>query len=197
MESTMPTFEVPKELVPQEVAEEKEEAIKPTKPKVIVIFPARNEEKTIKQCIETVKKSKYKPSVIVADGHSTDRTREFAEKAGAKVVTSPKRIHPGKGLAMKENPDIVVFMDSDLENIAPEWLDKLVDGIVIDGYEMVRASYYRPPVTKLVAKRLPWVFFPRFPTRPTSSWGSCCKGRDLEGASQTRSARWAGYRCGH
>lgn len=180
----MPTFEVPEEYREVEkegkgLEEEFEEEVKEEEvteahkePKVTIVFPARNEEKTIGQCIDTVKKSKYHPSVIVADGHSTDKTRNVAEKAGAKVVTSPKRIHPGKGLAIKtglqaaleENPNIVLFMDSDLENLTPEWVDKLIDGIVIDGFDMTRGSYYRSaedaPVTKLVAKRLLWVFFP-------------------------------------
>jgi len=151
----------------EEVIKEVREEIK-----VTVIFPSRNEERTIGHCIEIVKKSKYNPIVIVADGHSTDKTVDIAREMGAKVVISPRRIHPGKGLAMKtglrsaleENTDIVLFMDSDLENLTSEWVDKLVDGIVLDGFDMTRASYYRAPqdaaVTKLVAKRLLWVFFP-------------------------------------
>ena len=169
MESEM--LKVPKESK-EAVKVEKaiEEAQEETK--VIAILPSKNEDKTIGQCIETVKKSKYHPTVIVADGHSTDKTRDIAEEAGVKVVISPRRIHPGKGLAMKtglqvalkEKPDIVLFMDADLENLTSEWVDKLVDGIIVDGFDMTRGSYYRAPrdaaVTKLVAKRLLWVFFP-------------------------------------
>ena len=173
MEESVAAFEVSEEYK-EEIEEKKEVEEKPQEglPKVVVVLPARNEEKTIGQCIDVIKKSKYKPSIIVADGHSTDKTREIAEKRGAKVVISPKRIHPGKGLAMKtglkaaleENPSIVVFMDSDIENMTPEWVDKLVDGIVVDGFDMTRGCYYRAPedapVTKLVARRLLWVFFP-------------------------------------
>ncbi|MCP8304630.1 MAG: glycosyltransferase [archaeon] len=171
MESDISNLGVPEE---SEEALKAEEAIKEAheETKVVVIFPARNEERTIGQCIEMVKKSKYHPTVIVADGYSTDNTRDVAEEVGAKVVVSPRRIHPGKGLAMKtglkvaleENPDIVLFIDSDLENLTSEWVDMLIDGILLDGFDMTRGSYYRAitdaPVTKLVAKRLLWVFFP-------------------------------------
>jgi len=146
--------------------------VEPSKGKVIVIFPARNEEKTIASCITAAKQSKCRPEVLVVDGHSTDNTVEEAKKAGAKVVFTKKRIHPGKGLAMKtgleeafkRNPDIIVFIDSDIENLSPEWIDKLVDCVKEEGYDMCRGAYFREPtdapVTKLVAKRLLAIFFP-------------------------------------
>ncbi len=75
---------------------------KTTAAKVVVIFPTRNEETTIKACIETARKSKYKPSIIVSDGHSSDKTRDIAKKCGATVVMPQERLHPGKGAAMVE-----------------------------------------------------------------------------------------------
>jgi len=41
-----------------------------SKPKVTVIFPTKNESATISQSIAVAKQGKYKPSVIVVDGHS-------------------------------------------------------------------------------------------------------------------------------
>lgn len=140
--------------------------------KVVVIFPARNEDHTIRACIAAVKQSKYNPSILVINGHSTDSTREEAKRAGAEVVLPEKRMHPGKGLAMKlgvqkalqKRADVIVFLDSDIENLSPEWVDKLVDCVVIEKYDMARGTYFREPqdapVTKLVAKRLLWIFFP-------------------------------------
>jgi glycosyltransferase involved in cell wall biosynthesis len=140
--------------------------------KVTVIFPAKNEAGTIKKCIEAVKQSKYKPSIIVADGYSTDNTRAVASENGAEVVMSQKRIHPGKGAAMKaglkaallKGTDVIVFLDADLMNLTAEWLDKLVNAIVEEHYDMARGTYLRNPrdagVTKLVAKPLLNVFFP-------------------------------------
>lgn len=141
-------------------------------PKIIVIFPAKNEAATIQDCIDTVKQSKFKPDIIVADGYSTDKTREIAIQSGAEVVMSPKRIHPGKGAAMKiglekaleKKPEIIVFLDADIKNLSPQWLDILVLPIIDGHYDMVRGMYLRAPrdagVTKLVAKPLLRVFFP-------------------------------------
>lgn len=141
-------------------------------PKVVVIFPTLNEEKTIKQCIEEVKKSKYKPMVIVSDGNSTDRTREIAREAGAIVTIQDIHIHPGKGAGMitgvkkafEYEPDIIVFLDADITNLTYEWADQLVEPIVAEGYDMTRGWYIRAagdaPVTKLVVKPLLWAFFP-------------------------------------
>ena len=51
-------------------------------PKVLVIFPAKNEEETIEHVITTAKKSRYGPEVMVVDAFSSDRTVELARKAG-------------------------------------------------------------------------------------------------------------------
>ncbi|HLN44959.1 MAG TPA: glycosyltransferase [Candidatus Sulfotelmatobacter sp.] len=154
------------------IGSEMKENHKGSLPKVTVIFPAKNEAGTIKACMDAVKQSKYKPSIVLADGYSTDDTRSIAEENGAEVVMSEKRMHPGKGAAMKagleaalaKKPDIIVFLDSDLKNLTSEWLDKLVGAIDEDHYDMSRGTYLRSPrdagVTKLVARPLLGVFFP-------------------------------------
>ncbi len=140
--------------------------------KVVVIFPAKNEGATIGRCIETASQSKYKPTIIVADGYSTDKTRDIAHEKGAEVIMSSKRIHPGKGAAMKsglqaalaKNPDVIMFLDADLKNLTSEWLDKLIEPVIDGRYDMARGTYLRAPrdagVTKLVARPLLYVFFP-------------------------------------
>ncbi|MFQ5969737.1 MAG: glycosyltransferase [Nitrososphaerales archaeon] len=145
---------------------------KATQAKVAVIFPTINEETTIKSCIETAMKSKYKPSIIVSDGHSSDKTRDVAKSSGATVVMPEVSLHPGKGAAMvtgmkaalNKNPDVIVFLDADLMNLTPEWIDLLIDPIKVEGYDMTRGWYLRAPsdasVTKLVAKPFLWTFFP-------------------------------------
>jgi len=61
-------------------------------PKVIVIFPANNEEGTIENSIANAKHSFYKPEVIVVDAYSTDKTAELAKRAGAIVIQQPSKI---------------------------------------------------------------------------------------------------------
>jgi glycosyltransferase involved in cell wall biosynthesis len=107
-------------------------------PGVTVIFPAKNEEGTIQTAISTAKQSQFEPEILVVDAYSTDKTAELATKAGAKVIQQPSQIFPGKGLAMRAGvkavidrtkamtEDIILFLDADIRNLTPEWIDKLV-----------------------------------------------------------------------
>ena len=113
--------------------------------KIVVIFPAKNEENTIEHVITTANN----PEVIVVDAYSSDATVEKAKKAGAKVVQQDDRLFPAKGIAMKKglneaisiNADIIVFLDADIKNLTPEWIDKLVDGCT--NCDMARGYYQR------------------------------------------------------
>jgi len=135
-------------------------------PKVMVIFPAKNEEGTIENSIATAKQSYYKPDVILVDAFSTDKTTQLAGRAGAIVIQQPTKIFPAKGLAMKaglreafdRSADIIVFLDADIRNLTPEWVDKLVKALIDDNCDMSRGFYTRhardAAVTKLVARPL-------------------------------------------
>ena len=139
-------------------------------PKLVVIFPTKNVEDTIEHVIRTAKGSGHDPVVIVVDAFSTDRTAEIARSNGARVIEQDDRIFPAKGIAMKKglreainiNAGMVLFLDSDIKNLTPEWIDKLVDGCI--NCDMVRGYYQRQardaPVTKLIAKPMLHIFFP-------------------------------------
>lgn len=149
-----------------------------SKPKVVVIFVAKNEERTIQNSISTVKASYYEPTVIVVDAYSTDKTNELATDSGAVMLQQSKQMFPGKGIAMKDglksavstsgvannDDDIIVFLDADIGNLTPEWLDKLVGAIIKDNCDMSRGFYTRQArdaaVTKLVARPMLHIFFP-------------------------------------
>jgi glycosyltransferase involved in cell wall biosynthesis len=138
--------------------------------KVFVVFPAKNEEDTIEHVITTAKKSCYNPEVIVVDAYSSDATVERSVKAGAKVIQQDNRLFPAKGIAMKkglnqaiiDNADIIVFLDADIKNLTPDWIDKLVDEC--NNCDMARGYYKRhtrdAAVTKLIAKPMLHIFFP-------------------------------------
>lgn len=138
--------------------------------RIVVIFPTKNEEDTIEHVIRTARKSHYNPGVIVVDAYSSDRTVKIANDNGAKVIEQDNRMFPAKGIAMKKgineairnNANIVLFLDADIKNLTPEWVDKLVDGCI--NCDMVRGFYQRhgrdAPVTKLIAKPMMGVFFP-------------------------------------
>lgn len=139
-------------------------------PRIVVIFPTKNEEDTIEHVIRAAKKSHYNPEVIVVDAYSSDRTVKIALDNGARVIDQDNRMFPAKGIAMKKgikeaigsNANIVIFLDADIKNLTPEWVDKLVDGCI--NCDMVRGYYQRhgrdAPVTKLIARPMIGVFFP-------------------------------------
>jgi glucosyl-3-phosphoglycerate synthase len=159
--------------------------------KLSVIFPARNEAETIVQCIETARKSKHQPEVLVVDGNSSDDTIAEAKSAGAIVIPQSKNIFPAKGVAMrdgaraaiKRGAEVVAFLDADIVNLTPEWIDLLADPVVEKACDMSRGYYrraeYDGAVTKLVAKPLTGVFFPEvaFFNQPLS--GEICATADL------------------
>ncbi len=140
--------------------------------KLCIIFPAKNEAETIARCIETARKSKYEPEILVVDGHSSDKTRAEAKSAGATVIQQSRSIFPAKGVALKDGikeafnrgAECIMFLDADIENLTPDWIDLLAKPVIEKACDMSRGYYQRAnydgAVTKLVAKPMGWVFFP-------------------------------------
>lgn len=132
--------------------------------KVSVIIPVLNEEQTIGEVIELVKRSKYTNEIIVIDDKSDDNTLKVALSHGAKVYVSAMR---GKGYSMKEGlmyakNDIVVYLDGDIGNYKDDIVEKLVYPILYENYDFVKSTFDREAgrVTELVAKPLLGLIFP-------------------------------------
>jgi glycosyltransferase involved in cell wall biosynthesis len=84
-------------------------------PRVSVVIPTRNESASIGLALADLPSSLV-TEVIVVDADSTDRTREIAAAAGARVISESRRGYGRAcltGLASVTNPDIVVFLDGD------------------------------------------------------------------------------------
>ncbi len=138
--------------------------------KLVAIFPTKNEEDTIEHVIKTAKDSIHGPEIIVVDAYSSDDTVKIALDNSAKVIEQGNRMFPAKGIAMKKGIDEAInanantglFLDADIKNLTPEWIDKLVEGCT--NCDMVRGYYQRhgrdAPVTKLIAKLMIGVLFP-------------------------------------
>jgi len=103
-----------------------------------VVIPALNEERTIAHCVEKAQKALKAlgapGEVVVADNGSTDRTREVAEKLGARVVPVDGKGY-GKALrggfaAAKGKYLIMADADGsyDFEQ-APRYVEKLRQGL--------------------------------------------------------------------
>jgi succinoglycan biosynthesis protein ExoA len=90
-------------------------------PRVTIAMPALNEERYIKACITSVQSQDYPAElieIIVADGRSTDRTREILAELAAtdpriRVIDNPERLQAsGLGhIVRSAKGDVIVRMD--------------------------------------------------------------------------------------
>jgi len=92
-------------------------------PSVSVLIPALNSEKVLGLCLGSIANQDYpkeKLEIIIADGGSTDKTLEIAEKYEAKIYNNPlKTGEAGKAVALKKaRGELVALIDSD--NILPD-----------------------------------------------------------------------------
>ena len=81
---------------------------------VCVLIPTLNEAATIEQLIKDFRSEGF-DNILVIDGHSNDKTVEFAQAQGAKVVVQSGK---GKGQALQEafriiDSDYIVMIDGD------------------------------------------------------------------------------------
>ncbi|NOR46685.1 MAG: S-layer glycoprotein N-glycosyltransferase AglJ, partial [Methanosarcinaceae archaeon] len=81
---------------------------------VCILIPTLNEAATIEQLIKDFRAEGF-DNILVIDGHSTDKTVEFAEAQGAKVVVQSGK---GKGQALQDafrliDSDYIVMIDGD------------------------------------------------------------------------------------
>jgi glycosyltransferase involved in cell wall biosynthesis len=116
-------------------------------PRIQVIIPAFNEEKSIGQVIDALPKD-WIDKIIVCNNASTDNTAAVAEKKGAIVVEEQRKGYGSaclramqfiQALPRNQQPDIVVFLDADFSDY-PEDLPALVLPILEQDYDMVIGS---------------------------------------------------------
>src|SRR3989338_1265370 len=88
--------------------------------KISAALATFNEEENIVDCIESLKN--FADEILVADGSSTDRTREIAENLGAKVIktTNKPMFHINKNIAIKNCKEEWIFLIDADERITPE-----------------------------------------------------------------------------
>jgi glucosyl-3-phosphoglycerate synthase len=128
--------------------------------KISLAFPTLNEELTIGKEIlvirtELMDRRPLLDEIAVIDSSSKDKTRQVAERFGARVIVS-KNILPkygtyrGKGENLWKSlyaleGDIIVWVDADISNIAPKFVYGLVGPLLEDdSISYVKAFYERP-----------------------------------------------------
>ena len=152
---------------------------------VSVCLPARNEALTIGPIVASVRESLQDriglvDEVLVVDDHSTDRTTEVAEAAGARVVSVDDvlpELGPGegKGEALYKSVaastgDLIVWCDADITDFGPRFVTGLLGPLLTrPDIDFVKGFYDRPVgdsphgggrVTELVARPTIALLFP-------------------------------------
>jgi succinoglycan biosynthesis protein ExoA len=113
---------------------------------VTIAMPALNEEHYIEACIASVQAQDY-PSdqieILVADGRSTDKTRDILARLAAvdpriKIIDNPERLQAaGLGLLVKAaHGDVIVRMDVHCE-YAPDYVRRCVETLERTGADNV------------------------------------------------------------
>ncbi|HEK85883.1 MAG TPA: glycosyltransferase family 2 protein [Candidatus Aminicenantes bacterium] len=128
---------------------------------IIVGIPCYNNEKTIAHVIQMVTHGldryyrNYRNLIFIADGGSTDDTREVAKefqiKPWQEKLISIYRGIGGKGSALRSvfeaacklKVKACVVVDADLRSITSDWVFNLIDPILEKGYDFVSPIYKR------------------------------------------------------
>jgi glycosyltransferase involved in cell wall biosynthesis len=123
----------------------------------VVIIPALDEEGSIGRVLEEIPRQNI-AEVIVVDNGSGDRTAEVAARAGATVLSEPRRGYgyacmTGIAHALKRNPAIIAFLDGDYSDF-PEDLVGVLRPIREDGYDLVIGS-------RMLGEREPGAMLPQ------------------------------------
>jgi glycosyltransferase involved in cell wall biosynthesis len=127
---------------------------------VIVLIPAKNEEATVADVIQTLA-ARLHCEVVVIDDMSTDRTVEVAESAGATVL--PLAMHLGAwgaiqtGLryALNQGYQIAVTMDADGQHL-PSGIHDIIEPVASGQADVVIGACTQRGSK---ARRLAWMIF--------------------------------------
>jgi glycosyltransferase involved in cell wall biosynthesis len=112
--------------------------------KVIVIMPAYNAAKTLRQTYDEIYKD-FVDEVILVDDNSQDETREIAKELGIKTIVHKQNKGYGGNqkscykAALKSGADIVVMLHPDYQ-YTPKLIPAIVSMMAFEEYDAVLAS---------------------------------------------------------
>lgn len=128
---------------------------------IVVGIPAYNSDESLAHVIRTVAEGlehfypEKRSLIIVADGGSTDDTREVAlsvekHNFNIEILVTIYRGIPGKGSAFRAifeaskylNVSALALFDSDLKSIKPGWVQNIIEPVV-EGFDFVAPDYAR------------------------------------------------------
>jgi len=112
--------------------------------KISVAIITKNEERNIRECLESVR---WANEIVVVDSGSTDRTREICREFQARVFEEEWKGFPRqKNSAIdKSRNEWVLSLDAD-ERISPELRTEIADRLAadppVDGFYMARKNFF-------------------------------------------------------
>jgi glycosyltransferase involved in cell wall biosynthesis len=118
-------------------------------PRVSVVMPTLNAEALLDNVLGSIARQNYpqdRIEIILADAHSTDRTRDIAKKYGALVLDDDgKNMEEGKRLALRHaTGDYVLFVDADNEITQADYLQLAVQALQKNPQALGVEAYYLP-----------------------------------------------------
>lgn len=128
-------------------------------PKVIIVMPAYNAAKTVKDTYKEIPE-KFRKNIILVDDESRDNTVEETKKLGIKVFHHSRNLGYGGNQktcyweALKEDPDIVVMLHPDYQYDA-SLIEELIRPIIQGRYDFVFGSRIATKKTALEGG-MPW-----------------------------------------
>jgi glycosyltransferase involved in cell wall biosynthesis len=116
-------------------------------PKVSIVIPVLNAAGVLGNCLRSICSQDYpqdRVELLIADGRSSDNTRQVAELCGARVLDNPHRIaEQGKRVALAvATGEFVVFVDADNELTHPDFLRLAVQALRDHPKALGVESYY-------------------------------------------------------
>jgi glycosyltransferase involved in cell wall biosynthesis len=124
-------------------------------PRVSFVMPTLNVEALLDNCLASIARQTYPRhcyEILLADAHSTDRTREIAKKYDAVVLNDDgKSMEEGKRLALKHAMgEYIVFVDADNEFTHSDYVELAVHALAANPQALGVESYY-PPSLKMTS----------------------------------------------
>jgi len=131
------------------------------KPRVLVIIPAYDEEKSIDRVIKEVQENLPDADIVVIDDGSRDGTAKRAREAGARVLCHPVNLGPGAATqtgykyALRHSHELVVQLDGDSQH-DPRSIRDLLNVLEDESCDLVIGSRflgsqgYKPPVIRKI-----------------------------------------------
>ena len=118
-------------------------------PRVSFIMPTLNVEALLANVLDSITRQTYprdRYEIILADAHSTDRTREIGKQYGAIILDDDgKNMEEGKRLALRHaTGEYIVFVDADNEITHPDYIELAVKALAANPQALGVESYYPP-----------------------------------------------------